>query len=66
MSIRSLQIGHVPSPVMNEAFTSSQVCSCKSAGAARRQPGQEGCGAPSAVKVKFFVWSGVLDSKLIT
>jgi hypothetical protein len=51
---------------MNEAFTASQVCSCKSADAGRKQPGQEGCGTPSAVSVKFFVWSGVFDSKLMT
>jgi hypothetical protein len=56
----------VLSPVKNEVFTSSQVCSYKSAGAARKQPGHEGCGVPSAVKVKFFVWSGVFDSKVMT
>jgi hypothetical protein len=51
---------------MNDVFASSHVCSCRSAGAARKQPGQEGCGTPSAVNVKFLVWSGVFDSKLIT
>jgi hypothetical protein len=50
---------------MNDVLTASQLCSCKSADAGRRQPGHEGCGAPSAVSVKFFVWSGVFDSKLI-
>jgi hypothetical protein len=51
---------------MNEAFTASHVCSCKSVEAGRKQPGHHGWGTPSAVSVKFFVWSGVFDSKLMT
>jgi hypothetical protein len=51
--------------VTKDEPSSSQVCSRKSAEVARRHPGHEGCGAPSDVSVKFFVSSGVLDSKLM-
>ena len=50
---------------MKDAPSPSQVCSRKSAEVACKQPGHEGCGTPSDVSVKFFVWIGVLDSKLM-
>jgi len=41
------------------------VCSRRSADAGFKHPGHEGLGVPSAVTVKFFVFNGVFDSKLI-
>jgi hypothetical protein len=40
------------------------MCSLRSGEAARKHPGQQGCGIPSSLIVKFLVGIEVIDSKL--